>query len=39
MLFISIGSKWTWVITWFVARAPWFPYNKPTKRAKMAKLS
>ena len=38
MLLTSFGSIWTWIVTWFDDRASWFPYNKATKQAKMAKL-
>ena len=39
VIFTSIGYKRTLIVTWFVARPSRFRYNRPTKQAKMAKLS
>ena len=38
-IFSSFGYKLTSIVTWVVARPSGFRYNRPTKHAKIAKLS
>ena len=39
MTFTSFGSKWTWKVTWYIAKVSWLRYSRLAKQAKMAKLS